>query len=169
MPARHGFRRDVQKGLLPFGPQPSGRNPKQPIKETKSWPGLSPLKSQELLTQRQVLHQEVRTRAKESVQQTKHQAESTEHGKTYNRQRIKPALWKLLKSRTIPVLATDTYELPPTEVQYQTFTAAASASGCTFTHEGCSPCSLYAFPQFQGLGSVLPHRSRDLGFTDFDE
>jgi hypothetical protein len=29
--------------------------------------------------------------------------------------------------------------------------------------------SLYAPPQFWGLGSVLPYRSRDEGFTDFDE
>jgi hypothetical protein len=42
-------------------------------------------------------------------------------------------------------------------------------SDCTFTPAGCSPSSLYAFPEFPGLGSVLPYRSRDVGFTDFDE
>jgi len=31
------------------------------------------------------------------------------------------------------------------------------------------PSSLYAVPEFPGLGSVLPYRSRDVGFTDFDE
>jgi len=41
--------------------------------------------------------------------------------------------------------------------------------GLYFTHVGCSPSSLYAFPDLPGLGSVLPYRSRDLGSTDFDE
>jgi len=33
----------------------------------------------------------------------------------------------------------------------------------------CEKSNLYAFPQFRGLGSVLPYRSRDVGSTDFDE
>src|SRR5439155_14482644 len=55
MPARHRFGGDIHQSLFPFGPQPFGNHPEQPIKATKSWLRLASLKSQQLLAKGKVL------------------------------------------------------------------------------------------------------------------
>jgi hypothetical protein len=68
--ANYGFRRDDHQSLFPFRPQPPGGNPKQAIKSKEVRSRLSPLQTQDLLAQGQILEQEVTSRIKAASKQT---------------------------------------------------------------------------------------------------
>jgi hypothetical protein len=102
MPTNNSFRRYNHQGLLPFRPHPSDNDPKQLIDSSKSRFWFPALHSQELLAKGQIFEQEVTSRVEAALKQT-HQEPN--HGKTYSKRMRMPALWKLLKSRQIIILA----------------------------------------------------------------
>jgi hypothetical protein len=59
MPTNHGLRRDKNERLLPSGPEPASRDPKELVEETEFGLGMPALQHRELLPEGQVLQEQI--------------------------------------------------------------------------------------------------------------
>jgi hypothetical protein len=61
MPAEHGVRLDDEERVAPFGEPPTDENPEPPVAVTKPWAWHPALQHDQLLTQAQILDNQVRS------------------------------------------------------------------------------------------------------------
>jgi len=80
VPTHHGFGRDRNEGLLPSGPESAYGDPEELIEEAEDRPWTSPLQHRELLSEREILQEEMPTTAQCANKRSEPDKKQIEHG-----------------------------------------------------------------------------------------
>ena len=80
MPTDDGFRRDQDERMFPSRPNPPSDHPEKLIEEAETWPGMSTLERDELLTQSEILKKESSPLTKEADQHSEAERDEAKHG-----------------------------------------------------------------------------------------
>ena len=80
VPTDDGFRRDQDERMFPSRPNPPSDYPEELIEEAETWPGMSTLERDELLTQSEILKKESSPLTKEADQHSQAERDEAKHG-----------------------------------------------------------------------------------------
>ena len=80
VPPNHGFRRDDDEGLLPTRADSPSNYPEEFIEEAEDRPWMAPLQHSELLSEREILQEEMPTTTKRANKRSEPEKKQIEHG-----------------------------------------------------------------------------------------
>jgi hypothetical protein len=80
VPPDHRFRSDDNEGLLPTGPDSTSNDPEEFVEQAEDRPWTAPLQNGELLSEREVLQDEMPTATKHASKRSEPEKKQIEHG-----------------------------------------------------------------------------------------